>query len=338
MDAHFRNSLISNRVFLVQNLDIEKLIPFMKQSRVLSTCATEEIRAKTTTVGKNGKFLDILAMRGPDAEKHFIDALRATNQGFIADKLYGITTPSVDVVELPISHDEPLNGFADLISDVENLHANSTFSERHGETFITSTKTYSGKPPQSELSVGELPCLFAYKSGMYPIDAVKQWYSGSKREFDRSLEIYNREIDNVKHMLRLTNGFHFAISLTESSVPIFNIIADLRRKFSVGNNFTHIQNTTLHVWWVTFDENTVTPVAFNITACIVHMLCYGMVSSFIIRKSEPNRPTCFLLFNAKEIVDMTSILTFAHDKNIIKEAVKLDESVQNYTCVIPRPW
>jgi len=76
-----------NYVFLMENLEMDELLDHMFQLQLLSRNMKEDVSVCRTHRDKAAKFLDILFRRGPDAFPKFIEALRKTDQLFIADKI-----------------------------------------------------------------------------------------------------------------------------------------------------------------------------------------------------------------------------------------------------------
>lgn len=85
-DVH-RETLRKNWVYLLENLVTDELLDYLLGNEVITPDMYEEINVQLTRQDKVTHFLSILQRRGPQAFNNFLDALVATNQGFISDKL-----------------------------------------------------------------------------------------------------------------------------------------------------------------------------------------------------------------------------------------------------------
>lgn len=85
-DVH-RETLRKNWVYLLENLVTDELLDYLLGKEVITPDMYEEINVQLTRQDKVTHFLSILQRRGPRAFDNFLDALVATNQGFISDRL-----------------------------------------------------------------------------------------------------------------------------------------------------------------------------------------------------------------------------------------------------------
>lgn len=87
MDNVHRETLRLNWVYLTENLSMNELLDHMLGQLVITDDMYEEIKVQSTKKEQITHFLLILPRRGPNAFDKFLEALRATSQGFIVDKL-----------------------------------------------------------------------------------------------------------------------------------------------------------------------------------------------------------------------------------------------------------
>ena len=75
MDFEFRNALIGNRVEMIQCLNVDAIMPYLRQDRIISEDTEEEIKSRSTRQSRTAFFLDILPRRGPKVKQSFLDSL-----------------------------------------------------------------------------------------------------------------------------------------------------------------------------------------------------------------------------------------------------------------------
>ena len=89
MEQSKRDVLTAHRVVIADNLQERRVVEQLFAQGVLDQTDKEEIHAETSTFGKCCLLLDKLSRRGPNAFESFLQALRLSGQGFLADKLTG---------------------------------------------------------------------------------------------------------------------------------------------------------------------------------------------------------------------------------------------------------
>lgn len=79
--------LIELRDLLVDKLQVEKIISYLRSKKVLDRVDAEDINAEKTPTKKREKFLDILSDKGPTAFDEFCYAIRekGTGQQYLLD-------------------------------------------------------------------------------------------------------------------------------------------------------------------------------------------------------------------------------------------------------------
>ena len=89
MEQSKRDVLRAHRVVITDNLQERRVVEQLFAERVLDQTDREEIHAETSRFGKCWLLLDKLPRKGPSAFESFLQALRLSGQGFLADKLTG---------------------------------------------------------------------------------------------------------------------------------------------------------------------------------------------------------------------------------------------------------
>ena len=89
MEQSKRDVLTAHRVVIADNLQERRVIEQLFTEGVLDQTDREEIHAETSRFGKCCLLLDKLPRKGPNAFESFLQALRLSGQGFLADKLSG---------------------------------------------------------------------------------------------------------------------------------------------------------------------------------------------------------------------------------------------------------
>jgi len=81
--------LIELRDLLVDKLEYEKTLSYLRSKRVIDRRDEEDIKAERTRTRSREKMLDILSDKGPTAFDHFCHAIRerCTNQQYLLDKI-----------------------------------------------------------------------------------------------------------------------------------------------------------------------------------------------------------------------------------------------------------
>ena len=322
MDFEFRNALIGNRVEMIQCLNVDAIMPYLRQDRIISEDTEEEIKSRSTRQSRTAFFLDILPRRGPKVKQSFLNALRSTGQSFIADKLEGKSS----VVQEPTQESQqtssqPSMVFHDLISEVSQMKPAEKINERHGKIYLTSTSTYTRSRPVSKLGEREIPFLFCVKAFGYPNDTVLGWpLAPSKQEFQKSLEIYEKEVSELVNLIKSIDngGFHITFySRDERMRQLLYNNQGFKPYIFNHDGYIHIIQNVINI-------NTMTPMEINILACLIHLICFTEYR-FVFRKSDPPKPNCYLLFKAKGLQRSSVIMN--SDFAVVDEALSLDESV-----------
>lgn len=85
-----RDVLTAHRILIVDNLQERKVVEQLFAEGILDQTDREEINAETSRFDKCCLLLDMLPRKGPNAFQSFLQALRLSSQGFLADKLSGM--------------------------------------------------------------------------------------------------------------------------------------------------------------------------------------------------------------------------------------------------------
>ena len=89
MEQSKRDVLTAHRVVIADNLQERRVVEQLFAEGVFDQTDREEIHAETSRFGKCCLLLDKLPRKGPSAFESFLQALRLSGQGFLADKLSG---------------------------------------------------------------------------------------------------------------------------------------------------------------------------------------------------------------------------------------------------------
>ena len=87
MEERHRDVLRRNWVYLGENVIVDEICDHLLQNHTFTHDMYDEIMVEKLRKDKISKFLFILVRRGPDAFPRFLQALRDTEQAFIADHL-----------------------------------------------------------------------------------------------------------------------------------------------------------------------------------------------------------------------------------------------------------
>ncbi len=87
MTCENRRKLIKNRVQLAEEINPQEVITYLCEKQVLTSHMYEQIQSCKTRYEKATHLLDLLPRRGDMAYSIFCDALRSTNQAWLADLL-----------------------------------------------------------------------------------------------------------------------------------------------------------------------------------------------------------------------------------------------------------
>lgn len=87
MEKRHQEALRKNWVYLMDNLILDDLLDLMQEREIFTANMAEEVSVKQTRKDKATHFLFTLIRRGPKAFDMFIEALRETDQSFIADQV-----------------------------------------------------------------------------------------------------------------------------------------------------------------------------------------------------------------------------------------------------------
>lgn len=85
-----RDVLKAHRVLIADNLQERRVVEQLFAEGILNLTDREEINAETSRFGRCCLLLDKLPRKGPNAFQSFLQALRLSGQGFLADKLSGM--------------------------------------------------------------------------------------------------------------------------------------------------------------------------------------------------------------------------------------------------------
>lgn len=89
MEQSIRDVLRAHRVVIADNLQERRVVEHLFAEGVLDQIDKEEIHAETSRFSKCCLLLDKLPRKGPNAFERFLQALRLSGQGFLADTLTG---------------------------------------------------------------------------------------------------------------------------------------------------------------------------------------------------------------------------------------------------------
>lgn len=87
MEHRYREVLIKQRPFLVDNLCLEELLDHLVSDGILNERTLHTLQNKKTRFTRAEELLDLLPRRGPDAFHYFMKALLETGQQYIYDHL-----------------------------------------------------------------------------------------------------------------------------------------------------------------------------------------------------------------------------------------------------------
>lgn len=87
MEAIHKEVLVSNWMFLLDNLELDELLDEMLAEHVITSDMYEQINIHHTRRERVTEFLSILMRRGPDAFTKFQAGLNKTSQSFICEKI-----------------------------------------------------------------------------------------------------------------------------------------------------------------------------------------------------------------------------------------------------------
>ncbi|KAL5014219.1 hypothetical protein ScPMuIL_008489 [Solemya velum] len=87
MEPLHKKAITKCRVQLIEDMIVEDLLDRLEQEEVFPVGIVERINAGETRREKARRILDDLMRRGPTAFDKFVQCLRDSQQGFLADKL-----------------------------------------------------------------------------------------------------------------------------------------------------------------------------------------------------------------------------------------------------------
>ena len=87
MDPADATRLRTNRVYIVSDLDVHRVLDLLIQNGIIVAEDRELICSKPTSQDRARSLLDILSCRGPNAFRIFVQALREAGYDWLADKL-----------------------------------------------------------------------------------------------------------------------------------------------------------------------------------------------------------------------------------------------------------
>lgn len=312
MDTVFKSRLTRHFVFLINHLDANTLLPYLQDILTQATC--QLIASEPTALMKAECLVKALTIRPSRDMPVFIDALRKTHHSLVADVLENIIDPSAIT---NVSSDDI---FSELRHAVLAMEPSSLHHERHGKIFITSTRTYIGKSPTSAISEITIPFLIASKTGRYATKDILSWpLAPSKDGFDRFQKIYTQELDHMKRLLSdMTNfGLQFYIFVSPHCCKKIKALVN-NYKYAV------INEQMLGITFNPFDMTRISPIDLDMTACLLHLMCFGQ-HSFMIKKVDHPKPNTYLLCNVNRFM-MNSPVVDDRDKHVVLEAVELSET------------
>lgn len=343
-DKKFRNVLITSRFDLVKTLNLNDILPYMIQHKIMTTDMEEEIMSYSTSSQRVGKFLDNLYRRAwitneiPITRNVFIDSLYISNQfdigNMISDKLgHPRKIQPIATVSSVQNHKEPI--FEKLSTSISRMKPFEKINERHGSIFLTSTSIFTDKHPISKLGEHEIPFLFVVKAYDYTIDNVLMWQSApSKSEFIKSYEIYQQEVSEIVNILKNLDrgGIHMRIATTDQ-----RLLKLLSTNIRINTYFTINPDGCIHIVLTDINISLLSQFDINILSCLIHLICF-FDHNFVIRKSDPPKPNCYLLFKVKNCLHRSAVI-IPSDYKIIDEAMLLDESISVPTSfALGCPW
>lgn len=312
------SKLNNNRVYLINNLDIENgLIDSLIQKRTLTNCMVESIMSKPTRTRKIGELLNILSRRGPETLPSLKEALKKSHQICVHNVLF-----PEDIV------DNESIVFFKLSEAIDNLDNAVENYKRHGEIYLTTTATYNEQSPVSKIGLGMIPYLFAHRAVGYPKSIIVNMEGCCDPDkFDKLLNVYDSEIEEIRRIIEnlKDGGLHFNIEIKNEK---------LKKLFEKRN--IKLESDRLNIVFDMIDTDRISRDVLTFYACQIHLMCFGKYS-FVIRKSRDTRPNCYLLFQAK----LDSPVIKLDDREYIREAISLNEIPKQITfsnVAVDTPW
>lgn len=311
------SKLNNNRVYLVNNLDVENgLIDFLIQKKILTNNMAESLLSMPTRSQKISELLSILPRRGSDTLPFFKEALLTSHQVHIHNVLF-----PKDIIKTES------NVFASLSKTIEKLDNAVENHTRHGDIYLTTTATYNERAPVSKIGGGVLPYLFAHKAiGYSKATIVNMEGCCTPEDFDKFLNLYDSEIDEVKKIIKNLKhgGLHFNIEIRNDK---------MKKMFQKRN--IKMELDRLDIILDSIDIDKISPDILTFYACQIHLICFGKYW-FVIRKSQETRPNCYLLYQGR----IDSPIVRFKDVSHVQEAIYLDETPKEITkhLSVEIPW
>ena len=106
MSTDDQTRLRRNYLYLLRNLRTDDLVDYLFQEGVISEDNSEDIESERKSRDKTKKLLRILPKKGPKAFEKFINVLRETENGFIADQLEQTDLSQPYDLDSPVDDDE----------------------------------------------------------------------------------------------------------------------------------------------------------------------------------------------------------------------------------------
>jgi len=259
-----------------------QLMDHLVSAGIFTRYMAEECASKVTTLDKNRYIVNLLPRRGPTAGPIFVEALRNTHQNDLA------------YIFDPLNRVAPIVAkrvFRELAECVLSLQPTEILPESSG----TSVSIYSKHDPNSSLEIGEIPFVFAEKSGLYDKDDILSWPNApSKNDFERALSVYDLEVAELTALIKLLDGGGFEFLMHPKDDRIYRLVMSLNKPYLTvtGETIRLVQQQ------VECDQIAINDI--NIMAAALHLICFGD-HKFVIRKTWPWRPSSYLVRNARAL-------------------------------------
>lgn len=336
-----KQAIGTNWNHLLTTLRVEPVVSYLNERNLLNPALV-----------KSPSDLLICVISNPRVEQAFIQALAATKQQPIVQLLTMTTSGTVvfnGVNVVQIGNNSVMNVvggtkperapvtltrkpvFRQLIDSVKMLAPGSVATQRHGTINLTGTGTYTDPAPVSNLGAREIPYLFAALGCQYAPAAVLAWEGApSKAEFNRSYAIYKSEVSEAFELIEHLNGggIHLVVDINDSRFEFLQKII---------KGYLHLdQNRRMSLVIEKICTDNLSVQEQQLIGCLIHLMCFSN-HRFVARRSFAPKPSCYLLFQAAELVQ--SPVVFRLDAPVVNEAVRLDESVAVAPiATAPRPW
>lgn len=162
MNATDRNTIRSNLVFVIENTaNIDQVVDHLIANGVATMSVKEELlNPLKTTYQKVSNVYAYIQRRGPRAFSTLLDALDATGNGFVADKLRGGRDDTTPLLLHQKSKKEEF--FKDLCQSVSLLKPAAKMHDRSTKPiYKIGVDIFQGSLPKSAIGLNELPYFMA---------------------------------------------------------------------------------------------------------------------------------------------------------------------------------